>query len=104
MNAQSHHAPPVGLQVESRAVPASREKHIHLFDVLAIIAVTGLLLGVTDIFGAGSFSGLCLAIGAICYGLALIVKVIQKAEAAAREMKDNPQKRRTEGGAQNPLT
>ena len=84
MNTQSHHAPPVGLAVESRAVPAARKKTDHLFDVLAIIAVTGLLLGVTDIFGAGSFSGLCLAIGAIFYGLALIFKVIQKAEDAAR--------------------
>jgi hypothetical protein len=104
MNAQSQHAPPVGLQAESRAVPARHKKHIHLFDVLAILAGTGLLLGVTDIFGAGSFSGLCLAIGAIFYGLALIVKVIHKAEAAAREMKDNTQTRGNEGGAQNPLT
>ena len=83
MNAQSHHAPPAGLPIESRAVPATHKKHIHLFDVLAIIAVTGLLLGVTDIFGAGSFSGLCLAIGAIFYGLALIVKTLRSAEEAA---------------------
>jgi hypothetical protein len=83
MNTQSHHAPPVGLPIESRAVPASRKKTDHLFDALAIIAVTGLVLGVTDIFGAGIFSGLCLATGAIFYGLALIVKVIQKAEDAS---------------------
>lgn len=85
MNAQSHHASTVGLPIESKAAPASHRKRNHLpFDVLAIIAVTGLLLGVSDIFGAGSFSGLCLAIGAIFYGLALIFKVIEKAEEAAR--------------------
>jgi len=85
MNVQSHHASPVGLPIESVAVPALRQKHNNIpFDVLAVIAVTGLVLGVTDLFGAGSFSGLCLAIGAIFYGLALIVKVIDKAEEAGR--------------------
>jgi hypothetical protein len=85
MNAQVHHAAAAGLPIESKAVPAARKKHIQLFDILAIIAATGLLLGVTDLFGAGSFSGLCLAIGAIFYGLALIVKVIDKAEEAGRK-------------------
>jgi hypothetical protein len=85
MNVQSHHVSPVGLPIESGAVPALRQKHHNIpFDILAVIAVTGLVLGVTDLFGAGIFSGLCLAMGAIFYGLALIVKVIDKAEEAGR--------------------
>ncbi len=82
MNAQSQHATQVGLPIEGTRVSADRPKKHLLFDSLAVVAIAGLVLGVSDIFGAGSFSGLCLAFGAIFFGLAYIVKMLQKAEEA----------------------
>lgn len=88
MNAHSQHATSAGLTISSTpamaARPRAKSKRL-LFDALVIVTVTGLFLGVSDIFGSGSFSGVCLAIGAIFYGLALIVKFIHKAEEAAKD-------------------
>lgn len=81
MNAQAHHATATGLTVESEARAHHRPN--YLFDALAITAGTGLVLGISDVFGAGGFSGLCLAIGAIFFGLAYIVKSLQTAEETA---------------------
>lgn len=41
------------------------------------------MAGLADV-GGEAFSGLCLAFGAILFGLSFIVKAIQKAEEAAR--------------------
>jgi hypothetical protein len=90
MNAQSQHVSGVGLPVESTRPKLNARK--HLFDILAIVAVTGLALGVSDLFGTGSVSGLCLAIGAIFFGLAFIVKTLQKAEEAAGDQPSDASK------------
>lgn len=84
MNAHTQHATLAGLPTTpaSDARPKAKAKD-YLFYVLAATAVTGLFLGVSDIFGPGSFSGLCLAIGGIFYGLALVVKFIHKTEEVA---------------------
>ena len=52
------------------------------FKILAALSITGLILGVADV-GGGAFSGLCLAFGAILFGVSFIIKAIQKAEQAA---------------------
>jgi hypothetical protein len=71
--------------MESARAPAKHRKQHLLFDGLVIVAIAGLVLGVSDIFGAGSFSGLCLAFGAIFFGLAYILKLLHKAEEAAEK-------------------
>jgi hypothetical protein len=86
MNVYTQHPTPAGLPIHSTPISEARPKakaKDYLFDALVGTAITGLFLGVSDIFGSGSFSGLCLAIGAIFYGLALIVKFIHKTEEAA---------------------
>jgi hypothetical protein len=52
------------------------------FRVLAVLSAIGLILGVANV-GGGAFSGLCLAFGAILFGLSFIIKAIHKAEEAA---------------------
>ena len=76
----------MGLPIETKFEADKHKKHPRkriLFDALAVVAGTGLVLGISDIFGTGSFSGLCLAIGAIFFGLAYIVKALEKAEEAS---------------------
>ena len=53
-----------------------------LFKVLVVLCLLGLALGLADV-GSGTFSGLCRALGAVCFILAFITKAIQKAEAPA---------------------
>ena len=85
MNAQLHHAVLHELPASSRlaATSQSKTKRTDLeFRILAAFSITGLILGVADV-GGGAFSGLCLAFGAILFGLSFIIKAVQKAEEAA---------------------
>lgn len=51
-----------------------------VFKILTILCVVGLVVGLSDI-GNGMFSGLARAAGAVCFVLAFITRVLQKAEA-----------------------
>ena len=85
MNAQLHHAVLHELPDSSRLAATSRRntKRTNLeFKILAACSIAGLILGVADA-GGGAFAGLCLAFGAVLFGLSFILKAIQKAEEAA---------------------
>jgi len=85
MNAQLHHAVLHEVPDSSMLAATSRlnTKRTNLeFKILAALSITGLILGVADV-GGGAFSGLCLAFGAILFGVSFIIKAIQKAEQAA---------------------
>lgn len=53
-----------------------------VFKILTILCVAGLVVGLSDI-GNGMFSGLARAAGAVCFVLAFITRILQKAEATA---------------------
>jgi hypothetical protein len=53
-----------------------------LFKILAVLCVAALLVGLSDI-GNGMFSGLARAAGTVCFVLAFITSVLQKADATA---------------------
>ena len=85
MNAQLHPTVLHELPDSSRLAATSRTKtnRINLeFKILVACSIIGLILGVANV-GSGAFSGLCLAFGAILFGLSFIIKAIQKAEEAA---------------------
>lgn len=85
MNAQLHHTVLHELPDSSRLAADSRlnTKRTNLeFRILAAFSIAGLILGVANV-GGGAFSGLCLAFGAILFGLSFIIKAIQKAEQTA---------------------
>jgi hypothetical protein len=86
MNALIHNSALHGSSVTSRPAATSRpeSKTTHSgFRILAILSATDLMAGLANV-GGEAFSGLCLAFGAILFGLSFIVKAIQKAEDAAR--------------------
>jgi hypothetical protein len=83
MNAQLHDAVLHELPASSGLAATSKTKRINLeFKIFAACSLTGLVLGVAGA-GGGAFSGLCLAFGAILFGLSFIIKALQKAEDAA---------------------
>ncbi len=53
-----------------------------LFKILTIVAVAGLVVGLSDI-GNGMFSGMARALGSVFFILAFITRTIQKAEQAS---------------------
>lgn len=84
MNAQLHPAVLHPLPESSRPAVTSRPKTKRAgfgFKLLAASSITCLILGVANV-GDGAFTGLCLALGAILFGLSFIIKAIQKAEEA----------------------
>lgn len=52
------------------------------FRVLAVLSAIGLILGLANL-GGSAFSGLCLAFGAVLFGLSFIINAIHNAEETA---------------------
>lgn len=50
-----------------------------VFKILLVLSLAGLALGLTDI-GNGMFSGLARAVGAVCFALAFITRLVHNAE------------------------
>jgi len=83
MNAYSHvehgaiHAADAEPRLERSA--AHQRAVTNEFRLLAALSATGLAVGLADV-GGGAFSGLCLAGGAILFGLSFIFKALHVAE------------------------